>query len=163
MDEQPVEAADVADAPKKRGGWLGKLVLILVVLLAGAGGGAWWFLGGATEAAEPVAVPLEARGLVPFEPFLVNLADGGGHRFLKVTMQLVVGDLDQSTSITKTPVVVMQLRSTILELLTEQRADALVTAEGKGALKTAIKARVAGHLPDRQVIDVLFSEFVVQF
>jgi flagellar FliL protein len=162
MDAEPPADATAAEPPKK-GGLAGKLVLTLVVLLAGAGGGAWWFLGGATEAAEPTAPPLESRGLVPFEPFLVNLADQGGNRFLKLTMQLVVGDAAQAKTISDTPVVLMQLRSTILELLTEQTAGSLVTAEGKGTLKAAVKARVAGHLPDRQVIDVLFSEFVVQF
>ena len=40
----------------------------------------------------------------------------------------------------------MHLRSAILELLTVQQADALVTAEGKKALKEAIKARSLADL-----------------
>jgi flagellar basal body-associated protein FliL len=59
--------------------------------------------------------------------------------------------------------VVSRVRSDVLELLTEQQAPTLVTAEGKLALKNAIKERAAHALDHTKVIDVLFSEFVVQF
>jgi len=48
-------------------------------------------------------------------------------------------------------------------LLTTQKSTDLVTPEGKLALKEAIKLRVAADVPDQKVLDVLFSEFVVQF
>jgi flagellar basal body-associated protein FliL len=54
-------------------------------------------------------------------------------------------------------------RSAILELLTEQNAPALITVEGKQKLKDAVKAHVAKLLAKYKVVDVLFSEFVVQF
>jgi flagellar basal body-associated protein FliL len=55
------------------------------------------------------------------------------------------------------------LRSAILELLTLESAPVLVTPEGKETLKKKIKARTSELLKDQKVIDVLFSEFVVQF
>jgi flagellar FliL protein len=157
----------VEEAPKKKGGFL-KILIILVaalVLLGGGGGGAWWWMhrGGATAQAEAKEPPLEERGLVTFEPFMVNLADEGGSRFLKTTVALVVEDAEIAKSIEESPVVISRLRSDILELLTEQQAPTLVTPEGKDALKGAIKARVAHALEDKKVVDVLFSEFVVQF
>jgi flagellar FliL protein len=141
-----------------------KLVLIggAVFVLAGGAGGAWWWLHDSAEAA-PAAAPLESRGLVTFEPFLVNLSDGGGSRFLKVTLGLMVGTAEDAAHIQETPVVLSRVRSDILELLTEQTATALVSAEGKQALKAAIRARAAEALEHKEVVDVLFSEFVVQF
>lgn len=160
-----VPEAEAAAPPKKSGRLMLKLA-VAVVVLSVAGGGAWWFLAGDTEAAagaEAPAPPLESRGLVSFEPFLVNLADPGGSRFLKLTAQLVVADEAQAKHLQEKEVVRMQLRSSILELLTQQSAAELVTADGKAALKAAIKARVSTLLEHQQVIDVLFSEFVVQF
>ena len=61
------------------------------------------------------------------------------------------------------PCCVMQARSIILELLTTQRADDSVTPEGKAALRKAIVAQVTEALHDVEVVDVLFSDFVVQF
>jgi flagellar FliL protein len=149
---------------KKRGKGL-LLAIVAVVLLAAAGGGAWWWMrrGGATVEAAPKEPPLETRGLLTFEPFMVNLADEGGTRFLKANISLVVEDAETAKKLEESPVVVSRVRSDILELLTEQHAPTLVTPDGKDALKAAIKTRVSHALEDKKVIDVLFSEFVVQF
>jgi flagellar FliL protein len=152
-----------APVPKKKKGGLLKIVIAVVVLLGVAGGGAAFFLkgGGTAEAEEEPG--LEERGLVTFETFLVNLADAGGNRFLKLNLQLVLESPEAAATVQETPVVLSALRSAILELLTQQQASVLVTADGKTALKKAIKERVADPLKHRKVIDVLFSEFVVQF
>lgn len=138
--------------------------LLVLLLLAGGTGSAWWWrtrMAAATP--EVTETPLSERGLVTFEPFLVNLADGGGSRFLKITVQLVVDTEAAAESVQKTPVLLMPLRSAILEVLTQQSSSLLVTADGKRALKEEIKKHVGPLLRDRKVIDVLFTEFVVQF
>jgi len=165
MSAEP-ELKMVEGKGKKTGGarWL-ILGVVAVILLGGGGGGAWWWLhrGGQVAEAAPKEPPLEARGLLKFEPFMVNLADEGGSRFLKATLSLVVEDEATAKQLEASPVVVSRVRSDILELLTEQSAPALVTPEGKESLKNAIKARTAHALDNKKVIDVLFSEFVVQF
>lgn len=162
MAEPQEQDAPAVPAKKKRG-LLVTLVAGLLVL-GGAGGAAWYFLGGATtEAHEPAEPPIEERGLISFEPFLVNLTDQGGNRFLKASIGLVVENEAEAKHLEENPVVMGHLRSAILELLTMQSAPVLVTPEGKDALKQEIRARVTGLLHDRKVLDVLFSEFVVQF
>jgi flagellar FliL protein len=149
-------------APKKGG--KGLIVLLMILALGAGGGGAYWWLS-RTQGLEaaPREIPLSARGLVPFDPFMVNLADGSGTRFLKCSLQLVLDSPRSADKVAGTPVVVSRVRSEILELLTEQTATALVTSEGKAALKTAIADRLEPVLEGGKVIDVLFSEFVVQF
>jgi flagellar FliL protein len=148
--------------PKKGRGLIATLVVVIVLLLCAGGGGAWWLLEARSGAAAAEPDP-ETRGIVAFEPFLVNLTDAGGNRFLKVTVQLVVGTAAEAKHVEETPVILMRARSSILELLAQQSASELVTPEGKQALKLGIKERVTPLLAHEQVIDVLFSEFVVQF
>lgn len=162
--EVELHAVDAAPAPpRKKGGVMRIAIMALVLVGAGGGGAYWWMSRTPVAAAAPREIPLSERGLVPFEPFMVNLADEGGNRFLKVNLQLVLENSETAEHVLTTPVVLSRMRSDILELLTEQSAPALVTPEGKSTLKTAIRERVATALEHKQVVDVLFSEFVVQF
>ena len=137
--------------------------LAAAVVLGGVGGGAWWTLRAApVEHKVKVTVAAHKRGMVTFEPFVVNLADRDASRFLRVTVRLVVDSPERAKEVEETPVVLMGARSAILELLTTQTASTVVTLEGKAALRTAIAERV-GHSGELEVIDVLFSDFVVQF
>src|SRR5579863_10215162 len=156
-DAPPAEAAKKA-APKGKSKM--KLILIVLGIVAlGVGGGLYAMRRPANTAAEPST----SRGLVTYDPFVVNLADPGGTRFIRITLSLVVADEKIASKISDTPVSMKESRSVILELLAEQNANGLVTADGKQALKKAIIDRVSKVLPDAKVIDVYFSEFVVQF
>ncbi len=161
----PVAPAAPAAAGAATGGGKKKLMIIGAVVVALAGGGYYY----KTQAAEgehevaPKVVSPKERGLVSFDPFVANLADAGGQRFVRATVQLVVGDAHMAAEMAETPVLTMQARAIILELLTTQEADALVTPEGKVALRQAIAERIADALHEVEVVDVLFSDFVVQF
>lgn len=162
----PVSDPSGAEKPAKRGP--NKLV-IGAVLLAVLGGGLYWWKGRQLEPeAEASAkkkhdVPPSARGLVTFDPFVANLADEGGRRFVRATVQLVVANAEVAKEMEESPVMLMQARSVVLDLLTQQVADRLVTPEGKAELRKAIAERVAESLEEIEVVDVLFSDFVVQF
>jgi flagellar FliL protein len=164
-DNAEDQEAPTAPAPtKKKGGAMKWLVIVALVMVLGAGGAAWWMLGGSTTEAAGVSEPeLEARGVFAFEPFLVNLADDGGQRFLKATVSIVVESAEEAKHIEESPVIVAHIRSAIIEVLALQKAPALVTPDGKSALKLAIKERTSPLVPGKKVLDVLFSEFVVQF
>lgn len=170
----------MSDDDKPKSGFMKKffLTVFVLLLLGGAGaGGYWWSQRGAVQAAPAVDADSEAApagatepaetteasaaggGLVSLEPFLVNLADPG--RYLRTSVTLVLTTEERAAGISENEVVVMRLRSAVLELLAEQRADALVTADGKTALKALIKER-AGEIADAHIVDVLFADFVVQ-
>jgi flagellar FliL protein len=166
------------------------LIIGLVVILAAAGGGAaYWKFGMVAASAEESAddsggkhagdakpkakakakkdaaeheVP-EDPGMVPFEPFLVNLADEGGQSYLRVTLSLLVGSEEEAKALEAKPVTLTRLRSALLEVLATQTAEQVSTAEGKVALKHAITEKVDSLELDIEVHDVLFSDFVVQY
>ena len=157
---QPETAAAPPQAPKGRSKLLVIGVPALVVLLAGGGGG-WWYLKKApVEAAEPVK-PADPA-IVAFEPFIVNLADAGGRRFLRVSLHLLIVGDDEAAELEENKLLHSRVRSAILELLTTQTAGALATPEGRATLKKQIVESAAHAVEHLEVSDVLFAEFVVQ-
>jgi flagellar FliL protein len=163
--------SDAPAAPKKSK----KGFLMIVALLAVAGGGAgayfFYFKAPAAEAKaaeheaepEPEPDPDAPGGIVPMEPFVVNLADPGASRFLRANLALVVADEEIAKEVEENAVEKARARSAILELLAQQHSDVLVTPEGKEELKVAIAESVSHAVHHLKVLDVLFSEFVVQF
>jgi len=153
-----------AAAPAKKKG-KSKLLLIgvsLIVLLGGGGAGAWWYMGKKAEAAtaeEPATPP----GFITLDPFIVNLADPGGRRFLRISLRLLVKSEAEAKELEDNALVLLKARSAVLELLATQKSEELQTPDGKTELKKQIaeKATAAfgGHT---EVTDVLFAEFVVQ-
>jgi len=162
MDEEAPKTEPVA-APPRKGGGMKKLIVIALPVILLLGGGAWWMFGGSAGAVQAEEIKIEERGIVPFETFLVNLTDPGGNRFLKVSLQLVFDSEADAKHVEDNAALMGHARSAILEMLTEQNAQALITTEGKQKLKDGIKARVASVFGKLKVMDVLFSEFVVQF
>jgi flagellar basal body-associated protein FliL len=157
-----VDDSAESEVPRRKKKWL-FLVLAGVLLLGGAGVLAWQLRG--NPAAEPATAKAgegHASGMVAPEPFLANLADRGVSRFAKITIRLVVGSAEEAKELSEDVIKQARLRSAILELLSEQVADRLVTTEGKAELKKAISERSAKAL-GCQVHDVLFTDFVVQF
>lgn len=167
-----------AGAPAKKKP-LVMMIVIALVAAAAAGGGAWFFMRdkGTAEAAVEESdskseskkgkkktedKELAERGLVKMEPFIVNLADEGGKRFLRASIQLVVEDEAEAKEFEEKPVLTMGARSAIVDTLTEQSSEDVGTPEGKSELREALKEHVSEAL-GIEVVDVLFSDFVIQY
>jgi len=153
-------------APKKSRGKFLMVIIAVVIVLAGGGGGAYWW---ATRASAQTADSEETggdahaeAGMVSLEPFVVNLADTESRRYLRINVRLIVDGVEAAEEIEHHQVAVMRLRAAVLELLTQQTAAAVQSAEGKAALKKVIAERAAGIIKPTEVSDVLFSDFVVQ-
>src|SRR4051812_13212306 len=124
-------------APKKGGGLMFAGIGLVVGL--GGGGGAEWFY--SKKIAPPPAGTKPGRvkaGIVKMEPFVVNLADEGGGRFLRLTLAVAVEGEEKAKELDEDAVVKAQMRSAILERLTQEHADHLVTPDGKAELKKVI-------------------------
>ncbi len=145
------------------------LFLVAGVVLIGASGGGWYWWtshqpvsaeGAHHGPAEPAAPPA-VGSLLALETFTVNLADPGTARYLRVTVQLVVAGKATAGEIEHDRLALMRVRSAVLELLTTQTSAQLATADGKSSLKSAITHHLSETL-GHEVIDVLFTDFVVQ-
>jgi flagellar FliL protein len=155
-----------ADAKPKKKSKLIPILAVVFVLLAGGGAGGYWMYSKRTAEAGGEAAKKEEKppksGVVDMEPFVVNLADESGKRFLRVNMKLLTWDEEQAAEMKEDAVINAKVRASILELLSLQYAAPLVTPEGKEELKKAIAEQVTEAAEELKVTDVLFVEFVVQ-
>ena len=145
------------------------LAIVLVPVLAGAGG-LWWSGGNAdaesveaeTEEAMPQSDTEEFHGVVALDPFVVNLADAGGRSFLRTSISVLVAEETEAAEIAEDAVTLTRLRAAMIEVLSHQTAERLLTAEGKTELEAAISEPVGEILAGVHVGHVLFTEFVIQ-
>ncbi|HPC47644.1 MAG TPA: flagellar basal body-associated FliL family protein, partial [Deltaproteobacteria bacterium] len=95
----------------------------------------------------------------PLDPFIVNLADAQGQRYLKAVVQLETDNPAAEAEInTKLP----QVRDEILMILSNKTFDDVASVAGKRMLKREIAQAVNRYLVEGRVTNVYFTEFVVQ-
>ncbi len=114
--------------------------------------------------------PITTHAMV-LEPLLVNLADAGGSSYLRVALTLRVVDVadgqnakakDKKTKDKVGDEAEAAVRDTVLTVLGRQTADGLLATDGKGHLKAELKSALAEHNAELKVIDVFFTDFLVQ-
>lgn len=144
------------------------VLLILLVVLAVGGLIAWTkyiapAIGMAPHGAAPTVkekVTETTLGpMLPLEPFIVNLAEAGGKRFIKVTMEIELSSKELEKEVKgRLP----QFKDHIITVLSSKSMDEVITAEGKFKLKEEIMTRLNQNLRGGTVRNVFFTEFVVQ-
>ncbi len=167
-DEERVEEG------KKKGGKKKLIFLLLVlILLAAAGAGGYFFFikkkkkPAPTPAAPPTATvpgaPVTGATAPQFfytlDTFIVNLADEGGTRYLKVDMTLALSNKEVEKEIEKK---LPLIRDAIITVISNKYYQDIATPAGKLALKREIMARVNMLINTGKVIDIYFTDFVVQ-
>ena len=169
MADEEEKAAEQPEAAKKSS----KLPLIAsgVLVLAGVVVALWYlrigpFAGAAARHAEATAAIEEhaddekgkPAAILALEPFIANLADDGGRRYLKATFQVDFGTAIPPTMQSRLP----QVRDLLLTLFTSKTFDDIRTPEGKQQLREEIIARINQVLDRDAVKAVYFTEFIVQ-
>jgi flagellar FliL protein len=123
--------------------------------------------GAGAEAISEKAKPEEIGAVVSVDTFIVNLADPGGNRYLRVTMdlELVGKPADKSAGKTAGDELAKrmpQIRDAILMILSTKRYSDISTTEGKTALREEILNAVNSLLASSQISRIYFKEFVIQ-
>src|SRR5262249_14042826 len=140
-----------------------------IALFAVVGGGAVsWLL--QQKAHQSAAVRAESglgrapKYLIPLEGFTVNLADPEETHFLRITISLGIDKLPDAVDKEKTTdsIPVAGIRDAILGVLTSCKADELLTGQGKEQLKKNVLAAVQKSVPELDVREIYFTEFLVQ-
>ena len=144
---------------------------VLMVLMIGMGSGLFlmWNKLSAIDLqadAEDVEEPVQEENIEhPLGPiftldtFIVNLADQGGKRYLRVTMDLELTNAELNTELEKR---LPQVRDSILMILPSKRFDEISSVEGKIALRNQILESLNGFLTQGKITQIYFNEFVVQ-
>ena len=128
------------------------LLLLPLALLAG---GCSLFHRGAAPAAAPVRI-------VQLKSTVVNLADAGGASYLRIGVALALtspvpaGTSDADTTLKSVA------SDTVVSLASARTSSQLLAPNGKTDLKHAILAALQHRLPQAQVSNVYFDDFLVQ-
>jgi flagellar FliL protein len=97
--------------------------------------------------------------LFPLETFIVNLADQGRSRYLRVTMNLELVEAKDADRLSER---LPQVRDGILMILPTKRFDDIASMEGKIALRDEIIAKLNNLFANKVIANIYFTEFVVQ-
>ena len=146
------------------------LVVCFVVIVLGVGAGLyilWGKVSGVApetlESAEKMAekkdVKVMVKALLSMETFVVNLADPGGKRYLRVTIALEINDKDFVDEAKKS---VPQMRDKVLLILPAKKFKDIRTSSGKGSLRKEMIAQLNPLLDKCKITNLYFQEFVIQ-
>ena len=103
--------------------------------------------------------PGEGKKVFALKTFVVNLADPGGKRYLRVGIVLAFKEIALDRELEeKLP----RVRDKILMILPSKTFDDIKTSAGKAALKAEIVNGLNSFLKQGRISDLYFEEFVVQ-
>lgn len=146
------------------------LVAFLFIVMIGLAGGLFMIWGklSTTEAQANNANATGGNGqhaqsalgtIFSLDTFIVNLADEGGKRYLRVTMDL---ELSANTVESDLQQRLPQVRDSILMVLPTKRFEDIRTIQGKIDLRNEIIAKLNDLFDRQSVTNIFFTEFVVQ-
>lgn len=151
---------------KKKSGKLKWLILILILGILGGAGyfGYTYFMvqddpDEETQTESPAQTALQSFEVVDLEPFVVNLADPLGRRYLRTTLKVEVIDRSAVRDVQQH---MARVRDSIILLLSSKSYSDLDTMEKKIQLRNEIVERLNQFIGQGRVLKVYFSEFVVQ-
>lgn len=97
--------------------------------------------------------------MLHLEPFVLNLADPDQRSYLRVGVDVqIAGTVREDARAASTA----RVRDTILTVLTQRGADELLSADGKSRLKKDLARSLQSRIPELQVEEVYFTEFLIQ-
>ncbi len=163
-------------------------LILLIIIAAGGGGAYWWFFmrtpgepdaapaqsteQGADANAEGAAagtkenprverqsnLPRSTGQVLPLPPFVVNLSDPTGKRYLKLGMEVEVNQDVSALIKSQSP----KIRDAVIVLLAGKTFADISSAEGKILLKAEVASRLNQILGGSYVVRIYFTEFVVE-
>jgi len=145
------------------------VLVVVVVLLLGGGAFAWKsgmlssVFGGKNNEKTAKSVKEDSRQdigpIYAMDPFIVNLNEPLGKRYLKVKVEFEMDKEDLRAEMDKR---LPQFRDGILTLLSSKSYKDISDLSGKYELRAEILGMVNGFLKTGKVRNVYFTEFIVQ-
>ncbi|AEH44064.1 flagellar basal body-associated protein FliL [Thermodesulfatator indicus DSM 15286] len=150
---------------KKGGKKLLLIIIVGVVLLLGGAGGAYFFLF-AKNSPPPEEVEKQQQQsepeVGPFlqpDPFVVNLADPTGQRYLRAKITIEFRD-DKAYQMANERL--PQINDAIIMVLSSKTVEEVLSPEGKLELRLELIRKLNEILGPNSVRNIYFTQFVVQ-
>ena len=162
-DNKEDEVQETEEKPAKKSGGMLKWIIIgavsLSIVAAAVGGGLYYFRGAETVKKKPQAPPPIIGTLWPMEPYIVNLRDNNGERYLKVVLQL---EMSNPELLSELNLLKPKLRDSTLDLLSAKSYQELQEFSGKQKLREDIMIRLNSFLTSGKIVRIYFTDFVIQ-
>ena len=113
------------------------------------------------EEAEKIRELMENGAVIGLEPFVVNLADAEP-RYLRITISLMVDGKEGIEHLVANSTMVSKTRDVILQTLSRKTSAEVRDDAGKDLLRTEILERLSPYFVHPKIVDVMFTEFVIQ-
>jgi len=170
VPEEIEKQVDTEAAPSRKPPFKWILIGVAVLVLAGGGYVGWSMVRTETGTpAEPVKTPEGASVTAAEEPdvgqsfemdpFVVNLNEPGGKRYLKAKIGLEYHGEELRKEL---PARVPQLRDVILLHLSSKTMEDIQSVDGKIELKNALVNRINQVLKKGKIRSIYFTQFVIQ-
>lgn len=91
--------------------------------------------------------------------FIVNLQNGSGGRYARVSVDL---DLEKQAAMAEIEKRMSQIRDMVLMIMSSKSAEEIQSVEGKQALRKEILDSLNGIMRESKVQGLFFTEFVIQ-
>ncbi len=168
MADDPVE-----DILEEKGSQSKKLMLIIIIIsvvFMGIMGAGFYVLWNKVAPPDP-EVQLDQdqtdkdkednkiRPVHSMSTFVVNLADRGGSRFLRTTLDL---ELTDEATVEEVKQRLPQIRNAVLMILPSKTSKEIKTTEGKTTMRDEIMEQLNSFLKSGSVTNIYFTEFVIQ-
>lgn len=122
------------------------------------------------ESKPAASIPPAAAHTMVLDSMVANLADAGGTTYLKMALTLRIADdpFEKSSPAKEEKAAKgisdseAAVRDTVLTVIGQQTAETLLASGGKEHLKSQLKAALAEHIPELKVLDLYFTDFLVQ-
>ena len=172
MAENEPQVQNAQPQAVKKKGKMMLLVPVVLILLVGMvlGGAKMGFISipgltpatGESHEAPKAETPKPESGMgfiYSMKPFIVNLADDSGSRYLKIKFEMELNSKDLVPEIEKR---MPQLTDSVIMLLSSRKYEDIVTYEGKDRMRNEIMLRLNSFLSTGFIRKIYFTEFVMQ-
>ena len=170
MAEETEKQVDEQEAPPRKLPLKGILIGVVILVLAGGGYVGWSMIQNdsddisqqqdQTAKPESASIPeTEVGQILDMDPFVVNLNEPGGKRYLKakVGLEFIEAEVRQELE-ARLP----QLRDSILLHLSSKSLEEIQSVDGKLELKNALIKRINQVLKQGKIRNLYFTQFVIQ-
>ncbi len=167
MADEPTENAEETEEKPKKKKLLLFIIIGVVILLAGGGGylayTKYMLPDPAIAEAEAEKAKKEAINAVgemfELQPFVVNLADPKGKRYLKLKITI---ELESAEVLEKAEKAKPKMRDMVIMMLTSLTFEEVMTPEGKIRVRDELLERFNHVMRPSRIKNIYFTEFVIQ-
>ncbi len=158
------KAPQVQEEPKRKKVPI-NLIIICILGLSLLGGGVYVWKSGLfsgnsdeTDIVKKNKKP-DIGTIFPMDTFIVNLIGDRGKNYLKAKVELELDSQETTIEMNKR---LPQIKDSILTMLSSKTNDDINTLDGKLQLRAEIMATINQYLATGKVINVYFTDFIIQ-